>query len=342
MNKTQKNTILLIKAAILEERPQIEQLSETEWKSVYAFAKEQGVSALCYKAISQLTKEQQPPKNILLQWALLYKKIVQRSQYQRLAAQKLWEESKNIGINFLILKGLSIAQHYPTPELRECGDIDIYCFENHDKLNQWVESQGISVDYKNKRHSIFTIHNTVVENHSYFLYNRQTPDELALENLLVAEAKKCLQQNPDSLLFGTPLGIAVFFLKHAEKHFVFDRTNIQLRSLCDWAILLKSNTLQYSELKKVIAGNTVERFADMMTFLCVELFGLSKDLCTDLKPFPEKVMLNAKHLILNYQHQKEERGTFSGRVKRFVKYIKYHRTYKSILGKDIIKWYYFS
>lgn len=342
MTKTQESTISLIKTSLTGQEPQVGDLSENEWLEVYAFAKEHGVSALCYHAVLQLPKDHQPPKKLLLQWGLFYEKTIHRFKCQETAALELWGKAHDININILILKGLSIAQHYPRPELRECGDIDIYCFGKHDDINRWVENQGMKVDYENRRHSIFTIHDTIVENHRYFLYAGKSPEEIALEDFLVAEAQKALHDNPDSLLFGTPLGTAVFFLKHAEKHFVFDRTNIQLRSLCDWAMLLKSRTFSYSELKQAIAGNSIERFADMMTLLCTELFGLPEDLCDDLEPFPEKVMADTKQLILGYQHQTEKRGTFSGRLQRFSKYRKYRKTYKTIFGKDIIKWYYFS
>lgn len=342
MTRTQEHTISLTRAALTGQAPRIGCLCEQEWLDIYAFARKHGVSALCYHAVLQLPKDQQPPKKLFLQWGLSYETTIQRSKQQKNAALKLWKNAHDMHADISILKGLSIARYYPNPELRECGDIDIYCFGKHHDLNRWIEKQGIPVDYGNKRHSIFTIYHTTVENHGYFLYAGKAPEEVSLEKLLVGEALKDLHENPDSLLLGTPLGTAVFFLKHAEKHFVFDRTNIQLRSLCDWAMMLKSGTFDYHELKKNITGNSIERFADMMTFLCVELFGLPEDLCKGLQPFPKKVIDNAKQLIFSYQHQTEKRGTFSGRLQRFFKYLKYKKTYRSIFGKNIIKWYYFS
>jgi hypothetical protein len=41
------------------------------------------------------------------------------------------QELREYGIDPVLLKGQGIAKYYPVPELRQCGDIDIYVGENH-------------------------------------------------------------------------------------------------------------------------------------------------------------------------------------------------------------------
>ena len=50
-------------------------LTSAEWDSLYKLATTQGILAIVYEAVSQLPKEQQPPRHLKLQWALGTEKI---------------------------------------------------------------------------------------------------------------------------------------------------------------------------------------------------------------------------------------------------------------------------
>ncbi|MBO4740799.1 MAG: nucleotidyltransferase family protein [Bacteroidales bacterium] len=337
MDRVNKSALQLLQISLFDKEILWENLSDEEWHQLYTFVKEQGVTALCYNALKKLNKEQQPPRTLLLQWALHAERVEHVYQQQRNTLKEFYRILGVANAQALVIKGFAISRYYPVPALREFGDIDIYCFDSHDKINKYLQDSGIDVNYENKRHSIFTINGIAFENHSYFLYGK----EPELENFLQSEAEKCRANSSDNILFGTEIGNAVFFLKHAEKHFVFSRVNIQLRTLCDWAVMLRSGAVDYNQLNAVKKGTTIDRFADICTCACVKLLGLSSEFLGNFPPVAPEILDNFVELITDYQHQLEGRGTLKGRVQRLFKYLKYYRTYKYIFGKNIIRWYYF-
>lgn len=342
MDKIQKNTLLLLKNALFGLPLEMDELSEEEWYALFNFARNQGVTAVCYNSILLLPEALRPPRNILLQWAVLAENVEKVHVSHKMAIGKLSKLISNIDANILIMKGFSLSRYYPVPMRREFGDVDIYCCGHHDEVCRCVEDAGIEVSYQNHRHSVFRIDGVPFENHRYFLYGSVEEDEKRLESFLQQEAEKCGIQSDKNVVLGTHLGTAVFFLKHAERDFVFSRLNIRLRTICDWAMLLKTDKVDYLELKKLIKGMSIERFADTLTTVSVKYLGLSPEILNNFQPIPQKILDDFLFMALNYQNQTKLRGTLKGKISRFIKYLKHYKTYKYIFGKNIIKWYYFS
>ncbi|MBR5028803.1 MAG: nucleotidyltransferase family protein [Bacteroidales bacterium] len=342
MDKIQKHTLSLLQSALFGLPPSTESLSEEEWQLVYVFAKEQGVTSLCYEAILLLPEDFRPPRKLMLQWAVFVENVEKNHLFQKMAIGKLSKMIADTDAKILIMKGFSLSRYYPVPMRREFGDVDIYCCGHHDEVCRIVEEAGIEVSYENYRHSVFRIDGVPFENHRYFLYARNEEDEKQLETFLQQKAETCRKQSDKNVLLGTHIGTAVFFLKHAEKDFVFSRINIRLRTLCDWAMMLKNGAVDYNQLNSIKKGKTIDRFADVLTVECVEKLGLSPDFLRFFPPVKRKVLDDFLFMTLNYQSLVKTRGTFKGRLHRLFKYLKHYKTYKYIFGKNIIKWYYFS
>ena len=338
MDKIHQNTLSLLKTALFGCLPALDALSADEWEALFEYAKSQSVAAVCFESVQILPPHQKPPKPLYIQWALLTEQTAHRFAQQKQAVAEV--VNSVAGLKVLIIKGISNAKNYPVPSHRVSGDIDIFCFDKSHELDRSMESRGIYVDYTNPRHSIFNINGFTVENHKYFLY-RRNEEELWLDQFLVGEAEKSCDLSQKSILPGTPLGNAVFFLKHAECDFVFFRPNIKLRALCDWTMMLANGGLDYQELNKIKAGKTIDRFADALTAVSVRWLGLPPSFLDFFPPISEKILNDFIYMALHYQHQEELRGTFRGRMQRLWKYLRHFRTYKYIFGRNIIKWYYF-
>lgn len=342
MDKIQKNIFSLLKSAFSGSVSDMDKLSAEEWERLYDYSKDQSVTAVCYEAITMLPDELQPPRPLLFQWAMFSKKTENAVAMQKQAVSKILQIVDTEGIRLQIIKGFSLAKHYPKPNHRFSGDVDIYCFGDSEKVDKLMEKNGAEINYSNSRHSMINVDGVKIENHRYFLYARHDAEEKELEVFLQNEAEICRKRSDKKVLFGTPIGNAVFFLKHAEKDFVFNRQNIKLRMLCDWTALLKSGEVDYEKLNHIKKGKTIDRFADVLTVVCVEKLGLSTDYLNYFPPVKKKVLDDFMKMILDYQHQVEARGTFKGKIQRLFKYIKHYKTYKYIFGKNIINWYYFS
>ncbi len=341
MDKILKYTLSLLQTALFGVPTSAVHLSDDEWAALFDFTRKQAVTALCYDAILLLPEDLRPPRKILLQWAVLAENVEKVHISQKMAIGKLSKIISNINANVLIMKGFSLSRYYPMPMHREFGDVDFYCCGNHDEVCRCVEEAGIEVSYDNYRHSVFKIDGVPFENHRYFLYGSSEDAEKQLETFLQQEAETSRKQSDKNIVLGTPLGTAVFFLKHAERDFVFSRLNIRLRTICDWAVMLNSGSLDYNQLNVIKKGKTIDCFADVLTAVCVEQLGLSPDFLKFFPSVKKKALDDFLFMTLNYQNLTKSCGTFKGRLQRLFKYLKHYNTYKYIFGKNIIKWYYF-
>ncbi len=96
-----------------------------EWEAIYDEAERQAIASLLFSGIESLPAEQMPPLELKLQWIgetqideATYKLHVQR-------AAELTRRFLSVGFKSCVLKGVGMAQYYPEPERRLCGDIDL-------------------------------------------------------------------------------------------------------------------------------------------------------------------------------------------------------------------------
>ena len=259
-------------------------LSEQEWKALYRISVQQGLLAIVYDAIKQLSAECQPPRGIKLQWALGVEAIENRFKMQHKASSllaNLWTEN---GIRTVVMKGLAIGTYYPNPEHRECGDLD--CFlttgtmpissDGYELGNQLCEQIGAKVERDYYKNSHIKYRGLMVENHCFFLPVRGRRSMKALERHLREVA---LRGNTD-IVPNTKLIVpsadfnALFLTMHALNHFLSE--GIKLRHILDWALLLKTEqgNINWKEFYKWADRMHMTRFADALTAISVEYFGL--------------------------------------------------------------------
>lgn len=101
-------------------------LSAQGWLQMLTMAKVQTLIGVLFEGVKRLPPEQKPPQNIYNEWETLTKQIA--SIYQRHVRRtlKLEQTFDELGLHGCILKGLGMAQLYPIPERRICGDIDVW------------------------------------------------------------------------------------------------------------------------------------------------------------------------------------------------------------------------
>ena len=343
MDKIQRYTLALIRSALFNAPLDGVEISDSQWYKVFDYVGQQGITAICYDAVMQLPASNRPPRELLLKWALFVEGVEKHYQSRRNTTITLAKELQTIDAKMLVLKGFTISRYYPTPNHRESGDLDIFCFDDFNKVNQLIKNHGIKIDDHNPRHFSFTLNGVFVENHSCFLYNRDD-EEREMERFLIESARRYRSENPQQpVLLGDPLANALFFIKHAEKHFVYTmpgRLSLELRSLCDWAMILESGCCDYHKLKELVKGTSVEIFTDLLTYLVVRLLGVRGEWEEYLSPIPEKYLAQGETLITAYKDANEDRHDFFGKVYRFAKYLKYRRFFRFVFDKNIFVQYY--
>ena len=214
-------------------------LSAKEWNYIYATSNEQTVTGIMLDAISKLPTEQKPPKELLLKWILQQKAIEAQNAKMNKVLTELTEDLRKNNIQAYILKGQSVAQNYPYPKHRVCGDIDIFFKEmelekavkhlaslgckiygNPNETHHETSYKGISLELHKKSTTFFT-------NRLQKEYNRITLEILERERQVIAIDGKEIDVFPYA-------ANSLQLLSHMLRHII--TSGIGLRQVCDWVL----------------------------------------------------------------------------------------------------------
>ena len=330
MKKVQKTLVLMTRAALQNEGAKLhEPLSSKEFKALYKCAKLNGVLALCLDGVQMLPAVDQPEKPLKLQWGANVAAIEKRYREKEEALHTLLETFRPENIRCLVFKGFSISRHYPVPSHREFGDLDIYLFKDYQRGNAAIARKGINVHTDNHHHAQCRINGILVENHAAFLHNSNSSFEKELEQTAL-KARDAQTEDP---LFLPPLYHAADFAHHASQHFFCNDCNIRLRSICDWAVILKGEGTEwrYSDLKRILRHRRESNMADMLTLLCHRWYGnVSRETRKQLKPFSERtVRLFVKAIFAKKYQRKDEKR----KIVRYIGHIYKQIRFKSLRRK---------
>ena len=235
---------------------------------VFAIAKEQSTTALICKD-SRIERYQDELMNVLWSHSRLNAVIAEISGI--LDAR---------GIPSVLLKGQGCASFYPNPELRNCGDIDLYVGpENYADAVAAIAVPGSPVE-ECDIHAHLTYKKVTVEIHracinTYWMRRKKT---------LAQIEKQGLSKNLQTIeIGGATINIpevnfnAVYILYHLTHHLAY--AGIGFRQICDWTMLLHS---QKDKLDRGALSSMLEKVHMMNTwqligYIAVNTLGLPKE-----------------------------------------------------------------
>lgn len=105
-------------------------LSGDDWEQIYTMARRQTVCGICYNAYCKLPGSLLPPGTLLPRWVARVNAIETANRAMSSALAVLVDNLRCLGLHPVVQKGLSVAKFYNNPELRECGDIDLWLPES--------------------------------------------------------------------------------------------------------------------------------------------------------------------------------------------------------------------
>ena len=166
------------------------------------------------------------------------------SRTWNITLQKIVSELRQQGIEPCILKGQGIAQYYPNPDLRQCGDIDLYVSHaDYEKTCEIIGAMGTEEDHARDESILKHFHTHIgkvpIEIHRYtdVYYQRR------LNNTYQAISDEGFRAEPVMVdiagfkITTPPVDFNVFYIfNHLWHHFIAD--GVGLRQICDWAMLL--------------------------------------------------------------------------------------------------------
>ena len=286
-----ENLLLELLNASLIKRPLNEEVFEeaakADWKQCFDTALQQNVLAMTFHTMAALPKEQRPNFTLWSRWMAYAQSIAAQSKQKREVVRKLGEWLSEDGLSTMIIKGFSLAVLYPQPDLRECGDIDIYSGEDYAAVNACLEKHDMHIGRADGHHVHINIDGISVEHH-FALHNSRVKNGMdgpteVLQGLAATDRRPTMVPG---ICFPNPTFTALFTAWHAHKHFLSEK--IELRHVIDWALALRQLSDEEAwTVCEVKYGSPWGRFADTLTAIALHRLQLPTDW------FPQKEMVAA-------------------------------------------------
>lgn len=140
MNSIQKYLLHLLKCAVHNKKA--DNIPDNiSLAGLFAYAKEEQVENLAYTALPHTEREPET----MHKFRQCYEKAIVRESKQELELSMISEALTAAGIKHVPLKGSVVKYMYPSPDLRQSGDIDILTDTDKD-IDNIMESLGFTAD----------------------------------------------------------------------------------------------------------------------------------------------------------------------------------------------------
>ena len=290
--KTVETTYLaLLRAGLWDEKGHVE--GDIDWKGLMALAKRQSTMALICHAALQLEGDVVPAALQPKMQAFLLKTINAHASTNRAIASivtRLHEQ----GIESVLLKGQGIASYYPTPLLRQCGDIDLYVEDYAVACDSIMTTDNGQQTTDNGRRTLALGRSEATDKHTEFDLGGGLSLEIHEYTETLNDAKKdTLYQafsNEGTTTGLVPIvfnGVSVmtpentfnaFYIFHHLWHHTIGM-GMGLRQVCDWAVFLHTHTgeLDTKRLKMYLSELSLMDQWQVYGSLIVQYLGVKAD-----------------------------------------------------------------
>ena len=244
-------------------------------------------------------------------------------------------ELRKHGIDPVLLKGQGIAKYYPMPELRQCGDIDIYVGqEKFAKACEVIGAMSTPEDHQGDIPSLKHYHTRI--GHAFIEIHRYTdvywPKRYDRVYQKISDAGMHSDLVPldfvDAEVLTPSVDFNVFFIfNHFWHHFIAD--GVGLRQLCDWVRLLHVNhgKINLDYLSDVLCKMKLMKEWKVFGYIAVNTLGLPADEMPFYDPKYKKAAEKVLELIMlegnfgqeNMKGYKRPKGYVAGKWYSFKK-----------------------
>ena len=255
--------------------------TDEEWIALFGLSVKQSLSGVMMCGF-EITLENDVPKkpSVLFEWIGVQQNTIAQNALQNRRAKELYEIFKKGGYRTCVLKGQGTATYYEKPELRQCGDIDMWVEGDRDEIVKFVQSKNIhieSVDVKDS--TMYFFDDVMVEVHFRPNCMFSPIKDRKLQSFFKEMAPTQFSA------FDEKLGCAhttiefdlVYSLVHIYRH-IFSE-GIGLRQLVDYYYILKhSNAKQRATAFKTVCGLGMESFTGGIMYILQRKLGMDKTL----------------------------------------------------------------
>ena len=220
-------------------------LDSESWKVIVDLARRQSVSALIADKALSLPKECLPAREQNLQFMIMIKQTEALNRKMTGVLSQLTQELQAASFPFCLLKGLSNGINYPSPLLRNAGDLDLFLYQKGDweKSKEWITMKGFEVADGHHMHYSFIKEDFTIEMHRRITYFDHKKYDVMLKEW---EKELIEKENFTSIQIGSvsvrqlPVEMNAFFIfQHMFRHFV--HAGVGFRQFCDWILFLSKH-----------------------------------------------------------------------------------------------------
>ncbi len=256
-----------------------------EWEALFAESRRQSLVAVLFSAVGRLPAAQRPPRGLLLRWMAAARQVVETNR--RLAAEVscVVATLERDGFPVVLLKGCGVARYYPKPELRMCGDIDLWTGAKASEIWAYSRRYGacpratcLHVDLPLSKCARVEVHYL-----PSFKYNPF--GQARLKRWFAAEAPQQfahrVRWDRSSMQVAVPTERfdRIYLLLHLYRHFLGE--GVGLRHLMDYYYLLSRGVTEEERLSAQadLRRLGLTRFARSVMYVMVNVFGLPEAHC---------------------------------------------------------------
>lgn len=319
-NSIEEQFFELLRLSIGTQQEPTKELPEADWEALFLLAVKQSIAGVLLTGLDSVLAQSniQKPK-VLLEWIGLQLQIDSQNKLQHRRAKELSDIFKDGGFRSCVLKGQGTATYYDHPELRQCGDIDLWVEGDRGEIVKYVQSKGVHVESVDIKDSATYFFNDVMVEVHYrpnCMFNPWT--DRKLQAFFNRQADGQFSEFDDKLGFAhTTIEFdLVYSLVHIYRH-IFSE-GIGLRQLVDYFYILKhSNAKQRDDAYKTISGFGMKNFAGGIMYILQKKFGMDLEytLC-DVNKRHGEYLLNEIMIGGNFG-QYDTRYSFAGKDKKF-------------------------
>lgn len=317
----------LLRAGMWGREPQIAQNFE-EWGSVVRLAKSQSVLGIV--AHVMLTDEilakkiPQELKVSIKQFVMV--NVLTHERLNKTLAQVV-SALREGGVESVLLKGQGVARNYPRPELRQCGDIDLYVGpENAEKAHELLAPIADKIDARELisvgKHFHATMKGGVeVEVHRF----TETKNVARLNKVYQTASGTGTSSNLNVYDFhGVPVNTpaddfnAYYVFDHLFHHFL--TSGVGLRQFCDWMMFLhkRNGKLNQEYLHQLLVDMELLEPWQAMGCVLVDKLGLPEEEFPLLERKKEKKAEKILQRVLAEGNFGKERGIYKNRGRNYL------------------------
>lgn len=292
--------------------------SHKNWSQLFAMAKKQSLTGICFTGVEKLPQEQSPGEDMIMEWMGEAVKAQRRNKKLNVTCKKLDDEFDDKGYTTCILKGQSNQEYYPSAlgSRRTAGDVDIWLFpkNNHKspvkQTMELLEREDRIVSLAYLHAELKQVDTVAVEAHFRPTFLNEPIHNHRLQKWYRENKSNCIMscQIADDITIPMlkPVYNIIFQLVHIYRHLLDE--GIGLRQLLDYYFLLTGTVKSLTDSEKKIVLDKLssfglKRIAGAVMYVLQEVFLL--DSSCMIVPTNEKYgkqLLNEIMIAGNFGH----------------------------------------